>query len=500
MNNNRWGGDANDWSLPPGLTWHGYLVQLLHIASSIEHALLVQYLYAAYSLGSENGLRPDDWSKVNVWRNLILSIAKEEMGHLLTVQNVLCLLGGQMELVRENYPWDSNFYPFEFHLERLTAGSLALYIYAEMGDEPHDDKFWNELFVELAAEHLRERAERAEKQLRGDRVVKIRKSLNELREPGVHRVGVLYEHIIDILDAPDRIPDSQFQNSSVRFQTSASEWNRGYWAKTRAELMTDLREYTDRVREKLADAATMKEIAERATDADIMIDTVATRQQAVAALKRIAAQGEGKLFHIESHFHRFSAIMTDFQEFRQKTPQWEPWTHPVATDPHVRWPHEPETESTITHPLSEKWANLFNLRYRMLLTYLSHSFQLARDEGEARLRGAVIHKVFAEMYNLKAIAGILVRLPLTCEALDERHAGPPFQMPYTLAISMDPVERWWLHHDLIKGALALSCDLKRDSNPPAANFLQMMRELDDRSDQWLKNVIRGLTRDRGQPQ
>src|SRR5664279_1535676 len=32
-----------------GLTWHGYLVQLLHIASSIEHALMIQYLYAAYS-------------------------------------------------------------------------------------------------------------------------------------------------------------------------------------------------------------------------------------------------------------------------------------------------------------------------------------------------------------------------------------------------------------------------------------------------------------------
>src|SRR5215472_18062071 len=75
--------------LPDGFTWHGYLVQLLHIASSIEHALMVQYLFAAYSL--DDGVENSEFrEKVVLWRNLILSIAKEEMGHLLTVQNVLC--------------------------------------------------------------------------------------------------------------------------------------------------------------------------------------------------------------------------------------------------------------------------------------------------------------------------------------------------------------------------------------------------------------------------
>ena len=94
--------EANVWNRPAGLTWHGYLVQLLHIASSIEHALLVQYLYAAYSLSSENLSQPDDLNKVNVWRNLILSIAKEEMGHLATVQNLLRFLGAPLALDRED--------------------------------------------------------------------------------------------------------------------------------------------------------------------------------------------------------------------------------------------------------------------------------------------------------------------------------------------------------------------------------------------------------------
>jgi len=38
---------------PPELTWRDHAIMLLHIASSIEHALMVQYLFAAYSLGGD---------------------------------------------------------------------------------------------------------------------------------------------------------------------------------------------------------------------------------------------------------------------------------------------------------------------------------------------------------------------------------------------------------------------------------------------------------------
>jgi Ferritin-like len=83
-------------------------VQLLRITSSIEYPMMVKYLYGGYSLGGENVLQSDNLTKVNVWRKLILSIAKEEMR-----QNVRCPLGGQMESVRDNYPWHGKFDPFE---------------------------------------------------------------------------------------------------------------------------------------------------------------------------------------------------------------------------------------------------------------------------------------------------------------------------------------------------------------------------------------------------
>jgi hypothetical protein len=71
-------GDSNDWGRPAGLSW--CLVRLLRITSSIEYAMMVKYLYVAY--GSENVLQSDNLKKVNVWRKLILSIAKEEMRRL----------------------------------------------------------------------------------------------------------------------------------------------------------------------------------------------------------------------------------------------------------------------------------------------------------------------------------------------------------------------------------------------------------------------------------
>ena len=41
------------------MTWKDHLVMLLHIGAEIEHSLMVQYLYAAYSLGGEQVLPPD---------------------------------------------------------------------------------------------------------------------------------------------------------------------------------------------------------------------------------------------------------------------------------------------------------------------------------------------------------------------------------------------------------------------------------------------------------
>lgn len=44
---------------PAEMTWRDYLVLLVRIGAEIEHALMVEYLYAAYSLGGQQV--PEHW-------------------------------------------------------------------------------------------------------------------------------------------------------------------------------------------------------------------------------------------------------------------------------------------------------------------------------------------------------------------------------------------------------------------------------------------------------
>src|SRR5687767_5337085 len=55
-------------------------VFLMTAAAEIEHALMVQYLYAAYSLRVVEGEAL--FQQVKALQDLLLQIAREEMGHL----------------------------------------------------------------------------------------------------------------------------------------------------------------------------------------------------------------------------------------------------------------------------------------------------------------------------------------------------------------------------------------------------------------------------------
>src|SRR5882762_8626083 len=64
--------------IPAEFTPRQYAVLLLHIAAAIEHALMVEYLYAGFSLCGPQ-LLPTRQVEVAEWQETILGIAKEEM-------------------------------------------------------------------------------------------------------------------------------------------------------------------------------------------------------------------------------------------------------------------------------------------------------------------------------------------------------------------------------------------------------------------------------------
>src|SRR5438445_369653 len=89
---------------------------LLRIAAEVEGALLVQYLYAAYSILPDLSVPGvDPLIESNDWYDVIRQIARQEMGHLVTVQNLLLALNAVPHLDRENLPWiDTGLYPCPF--------------------------------------------------------------------------------------------------------------------------------------------------------------------------------------------------------------------------------------------------------------------------------------------------------------------------------------------------------------------------------------------------
>ena len=111
--------DRSTLEVVPPMSPRDEAIFLLHTAAEIEHVLMVQYLYAAWSLPR------DGPAVVGRWRRDILQIAREEMAHFASVQNLLRLIGGPLNFDREDFPFRTDFYPFPFRLEPLGRASLA---------------------------------------------------------------------------------------------------------------------------------------------------------------------------------------------------------------------------------------------------------------------------------------------------------------------------------------------------------------------------------------
>ena len=89
------------------------LTYLLCQAAELEHAVMCEYLYAAFSLKSAAGpgLRDDQLGAVEGWRGVLFAIAGEEMLHWAVVQNLLTSVGSAPYVSRPHMPHQARGYP-----------------------------------------------------------------------------------------------------------------------------------------------------------------------------------------------------------------------------------------------------------------------------------------------------------------------------------------------------------------------------------------------------
>lgn len=405
---------------------------------------MVQYLYGAYSL-NENQEKPEHRALVRSWRSVIAEIAREEMGHLASVQNTLTLIGGPICFEREDYPIiQPDLWPFPFELEALTKDSLAKYVLAEA---PSD-----EVLAKLGI-------------LEEINAIKRRLHLEE--GVSVNRVGLLYGAILQLFTegpmiqgpiisgAPEPFPfvaTADIQADSVPYQVSASAWGLGY--------------------------------------KELLIRTAKDRTSVLDALTAVSVQGEGPLdpkdpdlekTYRTSHFGRFLEVYRRFPE----PGEWQP-SHNVATNPTT---NKTAPKERIIEGEAARWAALANLRYRMLLMYLEHSFHIEAPTTHPTRspRGALVTWAFGEMYNLRSLSEILMTMPLAPGS--DKNAGPPFEMPYTLSLATRAVNRWRGHRDLLIASRRLVEEMRLKDGGRHERYLTALLSADRTAQDQIEALI-----------
>jgi hypothetical protein len=459
-------------------------ILLLHATSEVEHSLMVQYLYAAYSVGDPVPVTnpPDPRApKIELIRYLLLHIAREEMAHLATVQNLLRVLGGPLHLDREHSPFASQLLPFRFKLEQLSLGSLAKYVVAESPRPlPPDD-------VLSSAEKAR---------ILGEVTDKAKASNDGVC---VGHVGDIFARLLFLFrpatvpgDADLHLRDSDFLPNTGEYQAQWNDW--GY----------------DPKRRNFGQPPTTVDGEPSLVSHFPDPDPAEVRKKAIRALEQIADQGEGAdapAQPLESHFEWFWLLYKTFDEV-SKMPGGMP-VHAVPTNPNTssasgtHAPHYKMIDAgmeahvdagRIMHVRSRRWAQLFNLRYRLLLTQLHHFLRINEPRydatGDRTARGYLLLGIFNEMRRLRKIARKLVLMPFA-EPADSRRAAPPFELPYTTQLPDGERERWARHLDASRTAGQLLIALLKDPTDAADEFLLDVQAQDEKDRQVMTALSDG---------
>ena len=131
------------------------LLYLLSEAAELEHLLACSYLFAAYSLktNDDEGLTPQELEAVRGWQRSIVTVAVEEMLHICLVSNLLTSIGGAPNLHRPNLPQMGRYYPTDIQLDLspFSEETIRHFAFLERPEDSYDED----------APRYREAAERA---------------------------------------------------------------------------------------------------------------------------------------------------------------------------------------------------------------------------------------------------------------------------------------------------------------------------------------------------
>ncbi len=363
------------------------LIYTLGKAAELEHLVMCQYLFAAFSLKQDasEGLTPDGLAAVKRWRSTLLRIGEQEMLHLALVQNLLTAVGAAPRLARPNFPLLPQGYPAGVRIALMPFGEAALRHFAFL-ERPEgmamDDAEGFEA-LERVAPAPHDEADEIVPHLQD--FATIGHLYRSMQGGLAHLAGKLGESRLFV--GP---PDAQATAAHFRWE----------------ELVA-------------------------------VVDLASANR----AIETIVEQGEGaRGAWRDAHFGQLVAVLDEYVAMRAADPQFEPARPVIAAN--VRPPASGATVPIITDAFTVRCMDLLNVVYEVLLQLLSRYFAHT-DESDEQL-GVLADISVGLMYAaIKPLGQLVTRLPVGPD-LPGVTAGPGFELFYDVDYLLPHREAAWV--------------------------------------------------------
>src|SRR5271166_749578 len=404
------------------------LIYMLCEAAELEHGIMCQYLYAAFSLkqSEDEGLSKEEATAVQRWRRQISRVATQEMLHLSLVQNLLSAIGAAPHLSRPNFPQPASHYPAGVHLALLPFGDEALrhFMFLERPEGMDLEDAEGMAAFEKAGPASTPSIQHGDIVPRGQDFATVGHLYRSV-EAGIARLAEKYgERWLFI--GPPRAQATQ-----------------PYFGWPELVAVTDL-------------------------------------ASAQHAIDEILEQGEGpRGYWRDAHFGKFVAILDEYTQFCEANPAFDP-VRPVATL-NVR-PAERQTDiPLVSDPLTRRVMDLFNVSYEILLLMLQRFFAHT-EETDPQLK-ALADATIALMFGaIKPLGDLVTTLPAGPE-YPGRTAGPSFELFYESDYVLPHREAAWILLTERVRQAAEFCEPGVPCDPPVADGLAAVRSaLDEIAD------------------
>jgi hypothetical protein len=464
---------------PPAISTRAQLMDALRLACELEHQLMCQYLFAAYSLKrypyecwdgpskTVEILTQAELERVRRWAMKITLVARQEMEHLGLALNLLSSIGGTPSFSRPNMPQKQKFYGEACIKLELTTCTLETIKRFQAFEAPEGVvEPCQVVDQQVAVEHCSQKGYSPDEVYAAFAARAIEDEEESPRllggAPHIDLYGVPYadvQQLYQTIDAGFTYVSGALGESALFIGKQSNQVYGGPPSPLYGS-MNDLNQY------------------------GLSLIPITDLSSAHTAIRMIIEQGEGASvppnYLPNTHFCLFTSIRSEMEADGGRLAKIG--ARPVARNPMTRQQPDvtaPEEVTLIHNPDTRAVADLFNECYEVMLLLLLYLYsdQVRTAEQANSLMDAAFFP-FMTMF-VRPLAEILTELPVDDDP--NFTAGPGFELSGDVVLLPNLPQTWTMFQERIDALVtgfrrvAARQPLPPPMDSPAAQFVDPVR-------------------------